>query len=361
MVRRKIGRNEPCPCGSGKKFKRCCINIIDKPDDPEINNLYNFKQNFQKLRKESRIKQCLHPDKDKCSEKIIKAHSIQNNKILKSISSNGKVYMPCPKPDDPFAVITEYGRKEATTFTGFCGFHDKTVFQPIEDSPFDKSIEHIFLYTYRCFAIEYHKKQEVVNLGRKLFTKKPSLLYLSKEQNPFGGMHLAVNDFEPVKQKFDRALLDKNYDILTSVVWEFNQRVNFAGTGFEAPTKDLDGNKIQDISNSDVLAKHVFVMVFPEDDKTYCIISWLKENDKLFSGYHKQLIELNENQRKNYINNILPIISENIAINPDVWEQWEDYKKDEFGSLIWELETLAELSGSGWNRLEPTVYDLFEL
>ena len=22
----KIGRNEPCPCGSGKKYKNCCIN-----------------------------------------------------------------------------------------------------------------------------------------------------------------------------------------------------------------------------------------------------------------------------------------------------------------------------------------------
>lgn len=21
----KVGRNEPCPCGSGKKFKRCCL------------------------------------------------------------------------------------------------------------------------------------------------------------------------------------------------------------------------------------------------------------------------------------------------------------------------------------------------
>ena len=21
---KKIGRNEPCPCGSGKKFKHCC-------------------------------------------------------------------------------------------------------------------------------------------------------------------------------------------------------------------------------------------------------------------------------------------------------------------------------------------------
>jgi uncharacterized protein YecA (UPF0149 family) len=22
---RKVGRNEPCPCGSGKKFKKCCL------------------------------------------------------------------------------------------------------------------------------------------------------------------------------------------------------------------------------------------------------------------------------------------------------------------------------------------------
>jgi uncharacterized protein YecA (UPF0149 family) len=23
---RKIGRNDPCPCGSGKKYKKCCLN-----------------------------------------------------------------------------------------------------------------------------------------------------------------------------------------------------------------------------------------------------------------------------------------------------------------------------------------------
>ncbi|WP_369126216.1 SEC-C metal-binding domain-containing protein [Bacillus massiliigorillae] len=21
---KKVGRNEPCPCGSGKKYKKCC-------------------------------------------------------------------------------------------------------------------------------------------------------------------------------------------------------------------------------------------------------------------------------------------------------------------------------------------------
>lgn len=29
----KIGRNERCPCGSGKKYKACCLNV-PKPVDP---------------------------------------------------------------------------------------------------------------------------------------------------------------------------------------------------------------------------------------------------------------------------------------------------------------------------------------
>ena len=24
LARGRVGRNEPCPCGSGKKFKKCC-------------------------------------------------------------------------------------------------------------------------------------------------------------------------------------------------------------------------------------------------------------------------------------------------------------------------------------------------
>jgi SWIM/SEC-C metal-binding protein len=28
----KVGRNDPCPCGSGKKFKKCCAAAL--PSDP---------------------------------------------------------------------------------------------------------------------------------------------------------------------------------------------------------------------------------------------------------------------------------------------------------------------------------------
>ena len=28
----KVGRNEACPCGSGKKFKRCCLELVEKEE-----------------------------------------------------------------------------------------------------------------------------------------------------------------------------------------------------------------------------------------------------------------------------------------------------------------------------------------
>jgi hypothetical protein len=269
--------------------------------------------------------------------------------------------MPCPKSDNPFAQMTVYGRKEATVFTGFCGYHDKTVFQPIEDRMFDKSIQHIFLYTYRCFAVEYHKKQEVVNMERNMFKIEPSLADMPDEDNPYRGMHMAIDDLENVKKIFDTALLTGNYDVLSSVVWEFDQSVKFAGTGFEAMTNDLEGNKIQDLLNPNVSAKHIFVMVFPEGEKTYCIISWLKENDELFARYKQQLLSLSEEKRKIYINNLLPMISENIVVNPEAWDNWEEYKRNEFCAIEFGIATLFEAEGDYWDRLEPLVYDLFDL
>jgi hypothetical protein len=38
-MNKKIGRNEPCPCGSGKKYKKCCMGKNDTfIETPEIEN-----------------------------------------------------------------------------------------------------------------------------------------------------------------------------------------------------------------------------------------------------------------------------------------------------------------------------------
>ena len=39
MKKNKIGRNQPCPCGSGKKFKKCCYGRISVDKSSKLNGL----------------------------------------------------------------------------------------------------------------------------------------------------------------------------------------------------------------------------------------------------------------------------------------------------------------------------------
>ena len=43
----KIGRNDLCPCGSGRKFKKCCINDPDVQDAGKIKEKYYKKYNIR--------------------------------------------------------------------------------------------------------------------------------------------------------------------------------------------------------------------------------------------------------------------------------------------------------------------------
>ena len=42
----KVGRNDPCPCGSGKKYKRCCLNAKN-PKPVNLEKLYSQKYDIR--------------------------------------------------------------------------------------------------------------------------------------------------------------------------------------------------------------------------------------------------------------------------------------------------------------------------
>jgi hypothetical protein len=58
---KKIGRNDPCPCDSGKKYKKCCVDKFDKElpkidsiaDDMSQEMLANISKELEKLVKEN--------------------------------------------------------------------------------------------------------------------------------------------------------------------------------------------------------------------------------------------------------------------------------------------------------------------
>ncbi len=201
--------------------------------------------------------------------------------------------MPCLKPDLSGKLQNEYGRKEASTFTGFCSYHDQMTFRPIDDKDFYATEEQIFLYIYRTFVLEYHKKQEAVRIDQYNFYNKPSIINIpDRTIDGKSGWEMAIFDYNEEKSLFDNAILQGKYDILTSMVWEFEGFSNFAVTGGEALTYDLYGKQIQNLLDPSTPAGHIYLCIFPENNKTYAIIAWLKKYDSLFSGIKDKLLSL---------------------------------------------------------------------
>lgn len=151
----KVGRNELCPCGSGIKYKKCCLRKTDEQRLAEA-----IVEANAIVKKERYIKQCLHPNQNECSGGIIRAHAIQNNRILCRVAENGHVITLDGTSNLIFQDAQTKGRKIATVFSGFCSYHDKVLFQDIEDCDFTATEKQIFLLTYRTMSWHFHKKQE---------------------------------------------------------------------------------------------------------------------------------------------------------------------------------------------------------
>lgn len=328
----------------GKKKKR------SKKDLKRI-----FSEQFQSTVRKSRIKECLHPKKEKCSENIIKAHSIQNNKVLSKLSKNGNVIMPIPKSDNPFQLLTEYGRKRATVFTGFCGHHDQ-MFSPIEDGDFNYEIKQVFLYIYRAFAIEYHRKMEGIKQQQEMKKFNTDSII----DDFLLGITLAKRDMEKDKELFDAAILKNEFNILNYVVYNFDKEIKFAATGFLTPTDDLQGNKIQNLSDFEAKMSNLYFSVFPEENKSYAIVAALK-NDESLTDYITNLKGLTQEEQINFINYLIIKGTENLVINPDAWYALTEEDKESFNYSFAQIEDFFGLPTDKGYQIKNQGFDLFNL
>ena len=316
----KIGRNEPCPCGSGKKYKKCCLN---KTDDERLAEAIMY--SMQSIEKDARIKQCLHPNQDECDQKIIKAHAIQNNRILNKIAEEGHVITVDGTSNMIFQGSQIKGRKIATTFTGFCKYHDKVLFQAIEDSDFLVSQKQVFLMTYRTMAWHYHKKLEQVNANiiqqEKMYERGYDIALSEDFRTYEKGLKLALRDNDNEKLIFDDLLLGEVYDRVNYCVWELPYEVEFAVSMMHELEHDILGHPINNLE-LDTKVKTIYLNIFPANLKSFCIWSWLKENDDAYIDFSKQFMELSIVDRENYCNNQLPRWTDSIIISPRLWNKW---------------------------------------
>lgn len=235
----------------------------------------HFSKIFSKLRKGCKFKGCLFPDKSNCSTKIVQAHSIQRNKILNKVAENGIVISYNALKTLFTNNLEEIGIKSASTFYGFCNYHDSFLFSSIENYNYIQTDEQNFLHAYRACAREYAMKYEAFNLSKKLIRKRPDLYDFLIEV--LKADHQASLDLVDILDKFHLELqkLDnsEDFNIITANVSRFPYETLIAVNSMFYILYDFKGNIINDLSNTSTTPSPTFLSVFPQNGETFVILS----------------------------------------------------------------------------------------
>lgn len=315
--------------------------------------------------KDASIKGCLRGGNEQagCSGKIVQAHSIQRGKILASIAegSSGKVYYLGLAPaDDMASMIPEFkleGIKKFSTFSGFCGEHDKTIFQPIEDVAFTATAKQNDIYAYRAAAKELHSNLESkrlceVQLGDNLGVDDfpphfqatlPLILKGLMEVPPFikeAMLQGAANHRIRIRHKqceHNITELSQICDALAGTIDhghppEF-EHIYYSLDGASPvacctsfiPYFDHDGRRIMSKQDEQRMAlspatsclemKNVLLNIFPEAGRTHVIFTFSKGNHD-FKDAIQRLLTLDDDSLRIGLSNILLNYAENSAYGP---------------------------------------------
>lgn len=314
---------ELCLCGSGKPYESCC-KLKPNPYKTE-NSKKRFVAEFIKLRNNYK-KMCLYPS---CADVGICAHTISQEAVLSLIAKDNHVLMPIVEVSKPVDLILRGIEKQASTFYCFCYKHDG-IFSPIDVVNPVLSDKVKFLYAYRIFASTYYKVQREIHCSEKLISKYDITSNLHS-MNKLYEMKQCLPSLNRCKTTFDTAITTNDYNAIESVVATLDYKVYFSAAACFCPAFDLYGSKIIYKDNS---LPMLYVSIVPDTTKTNLIFSWLKIDNEVYIKFAKQISIAPKRFIIKYLNNLMPLYCENIAIGPMLWEKWDLTAKDDFKFII---------------------------
>lgn len=310
-------------------------------------NQKEIKKRLRELEKVSYVKECFHKD-EKCLGSIISAHSIQNNKILKKISENGEVlcFSRSGDYDGTKRLLSKTGRKKATTFTGFCQYHDNTIFSSIENRDYQqKDTEQEFLFAYRALAQEYHAKKTAKKTLESAIEQSSNKSRADLLETDLIGTNKGLEELETYKGKLNEALDNKNFDILETLIIKLHGEYKIAVSSFFAVENDFNGDTINSMSDFSKELKAFCLTIFPQSGKTYVLFSYLKKHKKTLGSV---LTQIQKNRSvddiKKVISNIIVVHTENFVISPSTWDKIPEQEQSIFYKVYFENSSYLEIS-----------------
>jgi hypothetical protein len=221
------------------------------------------------------------------------------------------------------------GVREATTFTGFCQYHDSETFKPIENSPFAPSQQHSFLLAYRGLCRElYVKKFEYEMIGT--YKKSDKGLPLEEQQarqdkvkTYADGVIAGLDDLNYYKGIYDRLLIANDFSDVSYYAILFDTVPDFMCSSAILLEMDFKGNQLQtlqDFSKMNERLKQCTFSLIGTDYGGAAVFSWIGENS-LGIRFIESLDSFSDADLPHAISRFSFEFFENVAISPKWWDK----------------------------------------
>lgn len=329
----KIGRNDPCWCGSGIKYKRCHFERDVQQPTARWEAAKTIRQAFSRS-----ICLAHGTTKHLCSKKIARAHTVPKASSLQAIARCGHVYGFIPslenlERNNGFMEPELVGINRASTFTGFCTFHDDQIFAPIEKADFVGSAEQCLLLAYRALSREHYTKHSSASLAelRRQTDKGKSTRSQLLIQNLVGGFNfgieLGVTSVSQWKSAYDSILNTSNYGAVRACIISLPAPPPVMCSGGFFPLEDFEGKVLQNITNPSILPALITVSAFASGGAGYVVFSWLDRCNEVCSRFLTSLLALRNDKLCSAIVRMLFHHIENVFMLPDWWEGLQEYQR----------------------------------
>ena len=327
--------NEPCWCGSEKKWKKCHRDREGQTPEP-IGKLLD-RQRSEKLKG-----YCLHPEASEtnCSQQIVRAHTVQRRGGLAAIAENGHVISAKKAFEDIIKnegeiIPRKLGVKDASTFMGFCSFHDNQMFDPIEKNPLCLNTESAFLLSFRAISYEYfikeaalrsNKFQRELDKGRSFEEQSSIQQYLHLVRK---GMERGMADLEKWKSEYDYAYIAKKFSEFASYSVQFSGLLPIVASGAFMPEDDFNGTRLQIISRGTASFDHLCFNLTSVGEKSIVVLGWSGESGGPAESFFNSFQNLDNQKKANAAFYLAIEHLENIYFQPSWWESQPPHIKEE--------------------------------
>ena len=336
----KQNRNDKCWCGSGIKFKKC---HYGREEQEPISK----REAINESKKIGARKRCCVPKElqHECSKRIIKAHTVSKSGSLNAIADSTnhvlglKIDLPNLIKNKGKLAPEKIGVKQASTFEGFCSYHDKHLFSCIEDEVFIGNEEQCFSLVYRAVTKEIYAKEGSVKTSEFLkdADKGKPLIDQMFIQQFIGdhslGLNAAEKELSDFKKLLDSKLLKNSTTELCHLIISSKTPPPVMVSSIVAPTVDFVGNQIQDLGDLSVVPDYVVFNSFASQGNGHIVFSWLK-SAIISHCFIDTLLSLGNVNIFNALVRFFFSMAENTFISPDWWNKLPDKNKRKINELI---------------------------